>query len=120
MIGELGREAALVEDPVSSENYPTFVLPLGLFKFGVLLNAQVEEVAEVRVDARLSQLLLSFSFDVPQRTDLCLVPSSPSTVLSAQFGPLFVDCGECGWDLRPLFSSDGFGYQTIPLNEMVV
>ena len=105
---------------MASKDYPAFVLPLGLLKLRVLLDAQVEEVAEVRVDARLGQLLLSFSLDVPQGSDLCLVPGSLSTVLGPQLGPFFVYCGLSGWDLRPLFSSDWFGNQTIPRDEVVV
>ena len=119
LIGELGRDAEFVKDAVSAKDNPTFVLPLGLFELAVLLDAQVKEVAEVGVDVRLAQLLLSFCLDAPQRLDRGLVPCPLSTVLGAQFRPLLVYCGLCGGDLRPLFPSDRLSHQTVPIDQMV-
>ena len=105
---------------MAAKYHAPFVLALGLLELAVLLDAQVKEVAEVGVDVRLAELLLSFSLDAPQRLDLCLVPCPLSTVFSAQFRPLFVYCGLCGGDLRPLLASDGLCHQAVPRNEVML
>ena len=70
MVGEFGRKAKLIEYTMASEDHPALAFPLRLLELAVFFHAEVEEVPEVRVEAGVGELVLSFRLDALQTTNL--------------------------------------------------